>query len=134
MRTKSISKTTEAIINMANPENVKSCLTALLGNVCVDQDVVNEMLLGVYECPKLPQTTTKDGVVRTLESYNPFENQVNYSYEKKHIRFFKSEEDIEKAKSEKYLGYGRQMADDLYTIEATIILVEHSWCDTKNWK
>lgn len=130
----SISKTTEAIINMANPENVKSCLATLLSNVCVDQDVVNEMLLGIYECPKLAQTTIKDGVVRTFESYNPFENLVNYSYEKKHIRFFKSEEDIEKAKSEKYLGYGSHQADDQYTIEATLVFIEHSWCDLRNWK
>lgn len=134
MRTNSISKTTAAIINMANPENVKNCLAALLDNICVDQNVVNEMLLGVYELPELPQTTIKDGVVRTFESYNPFEDQVNFSYEKKHIRFFKSEEDIEKAQSEKYLGYGRQQADDEYTIEAAIVFVEHSWCGHRSWQ
>lgn len=130
----SISKTTEAIINMANSENVKSCLTELLRHVRVDQNVVNEMLLGIYEHPELPKTTVRDGVVRTFEYYNPFEDEVNYSYEKKHIRFFKSEADIEKAQTEKYLGYGHPEADDQYTIEATIVFIEHSWCSRSSWK
>ena len=130
----SISKTTAAIINMTNTENVKNCLATLLANVRVDQNVVNEMLLGIYEDPELPKTTVRDGVVRTFEYYNPFEDEVNYSYEKKHIRFFKSEADIEKAKTEKYLGYGRPEADDQYTIEATIVFIEHSWCNRSSWK
>lgn len=130
----SISKTTKAIVNMADTENVKKCLTSLLENIRVDQDVVNEMLLGIYEDPELPKTNVRDGVVRTFESYNPFEDEVNYSYEKKHIRFFKSEDDIEKAKTEKYLGYGRPEADDQYTIEATIVFIERSWCSRSSWK
>lgn len=130
----SISKTTTAIIKLANAENVKNCLTELLNYVRVEQNVVNEMLLGIYEQPELPQTSIRDGVVRTFESYNPFEDEVNYSYEKKHIRFFKSEADIEKAKTEKYLGYGRPVADEEYTIEATIVFIEQSWCNRNSWK
>ena len=134
MKTNSISKTTTAIINMADTQNVKNCLTKLLSYVNANENAINEMLLGIYEDPELPKTTVRDGVVRTFESYNPFENWVNYSFEKKHVRFFKSEEDVEKAKSEKYLGYGRLEADDQYTIEATIVFTEHSWCDLRNWK
>lgn len=130
----SISKTTEAIINMANTENVKSCLIKLLSYVKADENAINEMLLGIYEDPELPKTTVRDGVVRTFEYYNPFEDDVYYSYEKKHIRFFKSEADIEKAKTEKYLGYGRPEADDQYTIEATIVFIEHSLCSRSSWK
>lgn len=129
-----ISKTTEAIINIANTDNIKNCLSALLKNVRVNQDIVNEMLLGIYEDPELPKTTIRDGVVRTLKSYNPFEDEVYFFFEKECVRFFKSEEDIEKAKLEGYPGYGRQQADDQYTIEATIILVENSWCNRSSWK
>ncbi len=76
-------KITKALLEAKFPAlNINSLMEIVAATP--NPEVATEILCGLYEEPIVPnKVENRDGVVYTLNSYDKWQNRVNYSYERK---------------------------------------------------
>ena len=120
---------TSAIINIANDASIKSAVMNFMSLVSDRaNEVFSKMLLGTISVCDLEKTRLINGNVCSFDHVDLGSMNVVFSYQEKAIRFFKTEEDAEKAIKDRIHWRGEQMKNDEYSCSAEI------WYDVKDRK
>lgn len=125
---------TRAIIGMANQETLATVLSLIIDNTAVDANIVNEMLLGIYEEPKLATVYTDDQEVEyRLLGFNPFTFEVLAEYDKEIIRYHDSDAKAKDAelRGNEYAGFDKQ--SDNYQFPSVVKVIRRRNFSVKNW-
>ena len=108
---------TNAIINMASQEILSSVLRRIIENTALDINVLNEMLLGIYDEPRLVPTFTDDqGIEYRLLGFNPFTGEVLSEYDSEIVRYHDSDAKAKDAerRGDQYAGSYEQTGNNQF--------------------
>ena len=115
---------TNAIINMASQEVLSNVLRRIIDNTALDVNVLNEMLLGIYEEPRLvPAFTDDKGIEYRLLCFNPFAGEVLSEYDSEIVRYHDSDAKAKDAerRGDQYAGSYEQTGNNQFVARIKVL-------------
>lgn len=127
-----MSKINNAIVKAAEPQAIKEALVSVFSDFEERvQNVLLEKILGVYENPKINETSTVKPDA-TFVRYNPIGDKVVYTYTRRDTRYFETQAEAEKFAAKG--GYsGSSTKSDAYKFEATRTSTCTDECYRERW-
>ena len=119
----------KAVVDHSDPVKCKAVLSSLIGFMSdYEMKLIASKILDVYEQKEFPMFSDieKDAII--LE-YNPWDNQVKYSYTKEVIKYFKSEEDAQTPRDSLY----STTKTEKYSVEVKILESYTGYCSPERW-
>lgn len=127
-----MSKINNAIVNASEPQAIKDALVSVFADFDERvQNVLLEKILGVYETPKINETSTVKQDA-TFVHYNPIEDRVIYTYTRIDKRYFETQDEADKFAAKGGFG-GNSTQSDTYKFEATRTSTCTDECYRERW-
>ena len=124
-----MNKICKAVVDNSDPVKCKAVLSSLIEFMSnYEMELIASKILDVYEEKQFPlfSDVEKDAI---LIEYNPWDNQVKYSYTKEVIRYFKSEEDARTPSDSLY----STTKTEKYSVEVKITESYTGYCSPERW-
>lgn len=119
----------KAVVDSSDPVKCKAVLSSLIGFMSdYEMELIASKILDVYEQKQLPLFSDVEENAIILE-YNPWDNQVKYSYTKEVSRYFKSEEDAQTPNT----SLSTRTKTEEYSVEAKILESYTGYCSPERW-
>lgn len=119
----------KAVVDNSDPVKCKAVLSSLIGFMSdYEMELIASKILDVYEGKTLPMYSDVEKDAIFIE-YNPWINQVKYSYIKEVSKYFKSEED---AKTPDHSLYTR-IKNEEYSVEVKMRESYTGYCSPERW-
>lgn len=127
-----MNKINNAIVKAAEPQAIKEALVSVFSDFGEHvQRVLLEKILGVYETPKINETSTVKPDAKFVR-YNPIEDKVVYTYTRRDTRYFETQDEAERFTAKGGYG-GSSTQSDTYQIEATRTSTCTDECYRERW-
>lgn len=124
-----IRKICKAVVDNSDPVKCKTVLSALVGFMSdYEMELIASAILDVHEGINLPMYSDveKDAI---LIEYNPWDNQVKYSYVKEVTKYFKNEEDAQFPNTSLY----SRIKNEEYSVEVKMKESYTGYCSPERW-
>jgi len=124
-----IRKICKAVVDNSDPVKCKAVLSSLIRFMSdYEMELIASAILDVYEGKTLPMYSDveKDAI---LIEYNPWDNQVKYSYTKEVSKYFKSEEEAQSPSSSLY----SRIKNEEYSVEVKMLESYTGYCSPERW-
>ena len=119
----------KAVVDNSDPVKCKAVLSSLIGFMSdYEMKLIATKVLDVYEEKQLPLFSDVENDAIILE-YNPWDNQVKYSYNKEISKYFKSEEDAQTPSNSLYM----RTKTEEYSVEVKMLESYIGYCSPERW-